>query len=232
MKLSLLSITFVLLSFSVLAKGSGNQAIKAYDEERVDEAFLDSLEDRFGKGKKFPEAYRPSFLIALSAYPELKETPIVLRRGDIRTSMLARPSPRTLLSPRTERRFRILIDTLDPASEGKLFNELPFQARIGIMAHELAHVLDYTRRDFGGILRYGIRYLFKPARKELEARTDRIAVERGFGWQLLAFKEHLRKEAELEPSYRRYKARIYLSHKDLRAILRDHPDYSFASAQR
>jgi hypothetical protein len=227
-------ILFIGLTFPLVlsAGGAGTEVERTYDKERIDAAYLDSLEDRFGIRKEVPEAYRRPFLIALSAYPELKHVRISVQEGDFRTTMAARPTPKSLLAPPHIRSYRIMVDTLDPASEGKLFKELPFQARIGIMAHELAHVLDYSQRGFAGILRYGVRYLFKGQREELEARTDRIAVERGFGWQLLAFKEHLRTKAELDPNYRAYKERVYLSHQELRSILREHPDYSPGVAER
>ncbi len=196
-----------------------------HPEERYDEVVLDSLERLFGDRKEVPRSYRRPFLIALSAYPELKKVPIRFVRGDLRTTMAARPVPGSLLAAPRARRFRILVDTLEPRADGKLFKELSLEARIGIMAHELAHILDYTDRGLGSLFHFGLRYLFKSSRRKIEARTDRIAVDRGFGWQLLAFKEHLAHCAELAPSYRHYKEQVYLSSDELFAIMEEHPDY-------
>ncbi len=226
MKRILFLTTFLFGVLVLQASDPGRPIRRSYEGIRGNEAYLDSLDRALGERKSVPERYRASFLIALSAYPELKSVPIRLEEGDLRTTMLAQPDPRTIFAPSHARRFRIAVDTLAPGSSGKLFSELPFEARIGIMAHELAHLLDYVKRDIGGLIRYGVRYLFKGSRKELEARTDRIAVDRGFGWQLLAFKKHLRTEAELSPSYRAYKKRVYLSHIELREILNEHSDYS------
>lgn len=211
--------------FALALSGPGSDVVRSYSEERFDEAYLDSLAGLYGVEGAVPESYRTPFLIAISAYPELQGVPIHFEEGDLKTSMAAQPVPSSLFGPRGERRYRILVDTLDPGSEGKLFSELPFDARIGIMAHELAHVLDYVDRDIGGLLQYGLRYVFEGSRKALEARTDRIAVDRGFGWQLLAFKAHLREKAELAPSYLAYKEKIYLSAEDLRGLLQEHSSY-------
>ncbi len=232
MKRSFCILVLLSLPFSLFSEGPGKEVKRSYHRDGIEEAYLDSIEEEFEMLKGVPESYRPSVLVALSAYPELRKFSIELKEADLRTTMVAQPVPGSLMTPRNDRRFRIMIDTLSPDSEGKLFEELPFEARIGVMAHELAHILDYSRMDLGGIFRYGVRYLFPSSRKELEARTDRIAVDRGFGWQLLAFKEHLRRKAELKPSYRDYKDRIYLSTKDLMTIMREHPEYAPRSAQR
>jgi hypothetical protein len=224
---------FLLLPFIVSANGGpDHEACRSYEDETPGRAYLDSIEEDWDI-HGIPEAYRSSFLIALSAYPELKGVPIRIREGDLKTTMAARPVPASLLGPPRGRAYRILMDTLAPASEGKLFRDLPFDARIGIMAHEFAHILEYSQRSLGGMIRYGARYLVREERKGIEARTDRIAVDRGFGWQLLAFKRYIREEAELSPSYRSYKEQVYLSSRDLRDILETHPSYAPpSSAQR
>ncbi len=199
--------------------------------EDYDEGVLDSLQELYGHKKEIPAAYRRSILIALSAYPELKEVPIRFREDAIRTTMLARPFLVSLLGDQRERRYKVLIDTLDPASEGKLFEELSLEARIGILAHELAHILDYEERGVGELILFGLRYAFPEERRRIEAKTDRRAVSRGFGWQLLAFKEQLDYCAELVPSYRAYKREIYLSCGDLVEILEKDPDYSIENVE-
>lgn len=232
MKQTILLILLFIGGLALEGFGLGKQVRRSYEDLRHNESYLDSLSAAFGEQRSVPQQYRASFLIALSAYPELKNVPIHVEEGDLRTTMLAQPDPRTIFAPAQARHFRIAVDTLSPGSSGKLFSELPFEARIGIMAHELAHVLDYVKRDLGELIRYGVRYIFKDSRKKLEARTDRIAVNRGFGWQLLAFKKHLRTEAELSPSYKAFKKEVYLSHQDLRGLLSEHPDYSLRAAQR
>ncbi|MFB6259988.1 MAG: ParB/RepB/Spo0J family partition protein, partial [Thiohalorhabdaceae bacterium] len=59
-----------------------------------------------------------------------QEVQKALEEGDLRTTMLAQPDPRTIFAPSHSRHFRIAVDTLAPRSEGKLFKELPFEARV------------------------------------------------------------------------------------------------------
>lgn len=223
-----IGILFPLLLFGT--NGPEREVRRSYEEWQGNEELLDSIEERWGIEQEVPATYRRSFLIALSAFPELQDVSIRFQEEDLKTSMAAQPVPTSLLGPRSDRAYRILVDTLARNSEGKLFKALDLDARIGIMAHELAHILDYVKRDIGGMIRYGVRYLSGAGRKDLEARTDRTAIDRGFGWQLLAFKEHLREEADLAPSYQAYKERIYLSHQDLRSVLDSHPDYNLSSS--
>jgi len=69
-------------------------------------------------------------------------------------------------------------------------HESPKEAVIGIIAHELAHQVSYKKRTFiseiGLIWNY---WLSVKKRRAVELETDEIAVQRGFGKELLADRE-------------------------------------------
>lgn len=217
----------LLMSFSSSAqKETEGEVCAVHPSEDYGNRTLDSLEEVYGINKRIPERIRRPVLIALSAYPELKDVPIEFKEASIPTTMAARPILSSLWGDQGKRCYRILIDTIDTRSKGKLFHELPFEGRIGIMAHELAHVLDYESQTPGELFTYALRYAFEGGRQKLEERTDRIAVKRGFGWQLLAFKDHLKYCAELNADYAEYKERVYLSYNELLRILEEDPRYA------
>lgn len=62
----------------------------------------------------------------------------------------------------------------------------PRDALIGLFAHELAHMVSYHRRSVLGRMSFIWNYYFsKAARRKVEHEADRIAIERGYGEELV-----------------------------------------------
>ena len=61
----------------------------------------------------------------------------------------------------------------------------------GMLAHELAHLESYSEMNFPGFLLFGVRYgLSEDFRTKTERETDMKAREKGYGEELLAFREY------------------------------------------
>ena len=142
---------------------------------------VDSLMEKYGNNKIFVDEFIEPALIALSYYPELKDVNIKFKYSKETTTMAARPAPLSLLSP--ERRYIILINARRDF-EGILLEDVPFNAQIGIIGHELAHIADYNNHNVWGIAGIYFRYLDNTRRALFEKEIDKATIERGLGWQL------------------------------------------------
>lgn len=150
--------------------------------ERLNTFTIDSLELLYGTNKELVKDYKEQCLLALSYYPELKEVKIKFkysRREN--TTMACRPSIRTFLGHR--RSYCILINK-NKHFEGIHLEHVPFNAQIGIISHEISHIVDYEISTIEEIIRIGISYLNKAKKKTYEHFIDLIVIEKGLGWQL------------------------------------------------
>jgi hypothetical protein len=163
----------------------------------------------------FEESFRSHFQEALAHFPELRDIHIRVRPAEIATSMTSRPHLRALVSKRKNREYLITVDTLDGNRPG-LFFRLTDSARIGLIGHELAHILDYHHHHLPGVAWKGMEYLLHRAR--LEHRTDRIAVQHGLRNYLQRYAE-----ASFDPEfagirYARFKKKYYYNSNELAGI--------------
>jgi hypothetical protein len=82
----------------------------------------------------------------------------------------------------------------------------------GVIAHELAHTLDYESRD---VLTLGLEYFFDE--QAFERRTDLVAIRRGYGRGLLAYR--IWQFRVLTPAQVREKKRIYYGPLEIALLL-------------
>jgi hypothetical protein len=159
---------------------------------------------------KFPKEYEAACLVALSHYPELKNEQIEFVYGKGAYSMAARPVPFTLLLNKKHRKYRIFINT-ESKNSGLLLPQVGFNAQVGIIGHELAHILDYSQKSSFRIICDGLGYLSKGFRAKYEKETDRIAIDRGLGWQLHEFSSKTQEDKNVPNYYKVYKVKTYMS---------------------
>ncbi len=168
---------------------------------------FDSL---YANNKHICDTFRTQILIALSYYPELKDAHIQFARRRIKTTMACRPKWSFFLKKREERVYLILINKRRRI-EGVLLRNVPFNAQIGVIGHELGHIVDYSQKGFIRIAGTAIGYLFIKYRKKLEATIDCIAIAHGLGWQVYDFADFVMNRSNAPKSYKRYKRKNYLS---------------------
>lgn len=198
---------------------------KSIDKELFDQQ-IEELKLKFGHHKKLPAGFELPCLIALSRYPELAHVKIEFVFKKIATTMAARPCSNVLFRKGGNRDYRIFINTDAEKIKGVLLHQVPFNAQVGIIGHELAHILDYESKSAGGLVVTGIRYVSKKFRSRMEKETDQIAIQRGFGWQLYAFTDYLFTCKEVPASYLEYKKKVYYCPKDFLNMLKRNPQYS------
>jgi len=180
---------------------------------------------KFSINKQIPKVMEMQILMALSHYPELKDTHIrFLFTQQLKGSiMAARPVIRTLLGPRHKRVYDILISpvfklqhTIEP------IHQVEDDVLVGWIGHELGHLMDYERRHTWSIAKFGLLYwLSKSYIRKAERVADTFAVNRGMGNFILATKQFILGHSGLSTRYKNKIARLYLSPDDILKLVKE-----------
>jgi hypothetical protein len=164
-----------------------------------------------------------AFRKAMTFFPELCGVDIRLQYGNIRTSMAAPPRILSVFNRRHNRTYRMIVNGNPEREQTQLLYAIPFNAKVGIMGHELAHILDYASRSGLQLTWMGIRYSGKKYRREFERQTDLATIERGLGWQLYHFSYFLAYQADIDEEYRQYKLDIYMKPEEILEMIQTPP---------
>jgi hypothetical protein len=156
------------------------------------EQAIDSLE-KFRNKKEIPQQYEKPILIALSHFPELKDVHIVFKIKKARTGLATKPDFAGVFQRKDHRTYIITIsnetiDTLRPL----LLQNLTFEQQVGVIGHELSHVVDFNSKNFPQTIGVGIGHISKRYLDKMEFNTDRICIRHGLGKYLLAYSKHVR----------------------------------------
>lgn len=175
--------------------------------------YYDSLKLNFGKNKKLVEGFELQSLIALSYYPELKNVPITFRYYNIRTTMEVRPEYFSAI--KDDNRKYIIFISKNTHTEGVLLKDVSFNAQIGVIGHELAHILDYESRTVKSLFGLALDYLIIKNHAKYERSIDELTIKRGLGWQELEFADFVENKSLATASYKHFKKINYLSSSEI-----------------
>ena len=156
------------------------------------EPVIDSVPE-FGNKKEIPKQFEKPILTALSYFPELKNVHIVFRIKKAYSSLTTKPNFAGVFKRKDHRTYIITIsnetiDTLRPL----LLQNLTFEQQVGVIGHELSHVVDFNSKNFPQTLGVGIGHISKKYLDKMEFNTDRICIQHGLGKYLLAYSKHVR----------------------------------------
>lgn len=158
-----------------------------------------ALKQIVGKNKKIPSQYEEQILIALSYFPELADTRIKFRFKHVNTSFSTRPSILSVFKRNSHRKY---IVTISDSSEVILvplqLKNLPYNAQIGVLGHELTHASDFNTKNSFGLLRVAFGNLSDKFLDRLERKTDSLCIAHGLGYQLLAWSSFIRNTMHTE----------------------------------
>ncbi|MGL5317686.1 MAG: hypothetical protein ACRC9Q_03200 [Bacteroidales bacterium] len=174
---------------------------------RLSSDSMNTLREEYGKNKVYPQEYEEQFLIALSHFPQLKEVHIHLIFDHEKTTMSARPKIASLFCK--DRKYNIRINNAK-SFEGILLEDVPFNAQIGVIGHELAHIVDYEQKSFAQIIGTGLGYLTGKYKRRLEHYIDNQTIMHGLGWQLLEWAQYSMHEDNASEKYIQFKKRVYM----------------------
>ncbi len=159
-----------------------NNAVREYVEQEQ-RGNYETLYAKFGNNKKLPEGFELQALLALSHYPELRDTKIDFIVADVSIPLSSRPHWSSMLRSAKRRTYQVIIDSeLAGPREALLLRNQPFNAQVGILGHELAHTVYYLDRSFFGIVGNALCQ-FSDCRIRFERATDRRLIDYGLGWQ-------------------------------------------------
>ena len=143
--------------------------------------------------KIIPEEFRLSILTALTHFPELKNLSVRVRMKQAYTPLSTKPAFWSMIKRKSKRTYIITISnkTLDTLSH-LLYENLNLEERIGIMGHELSHVVDFDSKNFFQSTVNAISHLSKRYLDRMEFHTDSICINHGLGKYLEAYSLHVR----------------------------------------
>jgi hypothetical protein len=164
---------------------------------------LDSLKGIIGDNKGLPEGFEVAGAIAFSAYPELKDVEIKMVLINGGAPMESRPEIKTLFGPHKDRRYLVLLNDERPSYfEPILLRSLPLDAQVGILAHELGHIVYYEQLNLLQFGKWGLDYIRKDDfRAKHERSTDLMPVYHGLGSQIYQYAYFVRKDSTCRTFY-------------------------------
>jgi len=143
--------------------------------------------------KKLPAGYEQETMAALSCFPELQKVPIKFRIAHSYSALRTRPTVMSMFLPKGYRSYVIFISNktisnITPIS----FQNLPGEARIGVIGHELSHVVDFNQKSTWRSLQVALRHFSIRYMDSLEYHTDKICIDHGLGLRLYAWSRFVR----------------------------------------
>ena len=194
---------------------------------------FEQLRASFGQHKKYPPQYEKEILTALSFYPEIQENRVdfVLRRGYAPLS--SRPTFGGLFRSARHRKYKVFISTGSGGGwDSIILAHAPYDARIGVLGHEISHVLNFSRMSGTQLAWLGVSHVSKTYMNRFEFRTDSLCIAQGMGDYLYAMSIHARKSfgatdpEQLQVTARKSNyAERYMGPASIRLYMSDHPPY-------
>ena len=204
----------ICISLLTLALARPREEVKSHipDNQYVADDFssyqLDSVKNCFNNVEILPE-YKDVILTVLAYYPDLKDIKIKFVYSSESTTMASRPDISSLLIG--ERAYNVFVNN-DTAFEGILLTDVPREAQIGVIAHELAHILQYESYDTMGIIQLALMLADDKSKRLFERETDERTISRGFGEYLKAWAQYSMYDSpKATQEYKEFKKRIYMS---------------------
>ncbi len=193
--------------------------------EQLDEAYYQSqladLQTKFGQNKTIDTDYLLPCLTALSFYPELKEVDIRFIQMKKGATMTAAPAANFPFKRNNKRVYKIRIKDAGEESNGIIAkNHLSFNALVGVIGHELAHIADYHEKNKWQLFKVGFQQLSAKKVQEFERDTDILAVEHGLIYQLIEFQTYVLTQIDI-PRFQERRKTNYLSLDELHAYLKE-----------
>ena len=125
---------------------------------------------------------------------------------------------------RKNRQYRILLnDAQDTFFDPILLRALPFDAQVGILAHELGHVVYYHQLNIFKMGKWGLRYLRSDEfRATHERTTDLMPVYHGLGSQIYQYAYYVRNDSTCKEFYAEEKGfmdKYYMTDRELLEVI-------------
>ncbi len=182
---------------------------------------LDSLRDIYSYKKTFLPKFETEILSVLSYYPELDSTKIIFKEAKIKASLNARPTVGSLLFRKRSKRTYIIRIKPNTGDSIATLDQVGFNGAVGVLGHELNHIIDYSNRSVFGIIGRLFNYTNKKGKRYYEGEIDRMTVEKGLGWQLYDWVDYVLNRSNAKVKYKAYKKAVYYSPEEVITIIKE-----------
>ena len=164
------------------------------DTTSISTAHLTDLKNQFGKNKKYAPEYEKLVLPALSFFPQLKDYRVTFKVRNHGAPLSTRPSFGSMFRHARKREYMVFISA-DTSTEWKAIqlNRVPVMAQLGIIGHELSHIIEFKEKNTFGILGLGINHISTRYMNKFEFQADSICISQGMGDYLLVWATHARR---------------------------------------
>jgi hypothetical protein len=144
--------------------------------------------------KKIPKKYREVILKALSHYPELQKVRIRFRLAKRHPVPYGtRPGKLSFFKAPENRTYVItLLEKARKPTKKALFKNLPPEAQLGALGHELAHVVQFKDLSRSQLARTCLLFTSMYQRRQIERDADIKTIEHGLGSELHAHAVYIR----------------------------------------
>ncbi|MFN7118314.1 MAG: hypothetical protein ACK4TA_16050 [Saprospiraceae bacterium] len=213
-------------------KPSTRTPIRQIDSLFYAQRFVDYKKE-FGKKKVLLPGFELQTLLALSYYPELRDVEIQFIYKKAWIPLSSRPYLPSMFQKRDKWIYRIIVSSESAAGmEPILLKNLPFNAQVGILAHELGHTLHYQKYGFWQMLKFALLYAFDADfRATHERSTDEQVVYHSLGWQLFDYAKFVRTDPSTVAGYESSKDfldKYYLTPANVMEVMNQVPNYGAA----
>ena len=138
--------------------------------------------------------------------------------------MQAQPTPNFIFKRKNKRAYCIFVND-NPELTGINYQDLSFNALVGWIGHEFAHLIDYSSMNNRELLGFIATYVFdKREMRKTERQADKETIKRGLGIQLLDGVVFFEKNEKVSKRYRKRKKKNYLSEEEIIADIKRNCD--------
>jgi hypothetical protein len=153
---------------------------------------FDRLLKEYGEHKVMPAGLEKQIIYALSFFPELAKAKIKFRLKKSKGGIIAtQPTVGSLLRRSSKRTYVVIINDSIAGRKVPLFAKGDVNGQVGILGHELCHIIYFNNSTGFGLLGLAIAHVSKSYMDRFEHNTDSMDIERGLGYQLIAWNNYL-----------------------------------------
>ncbi|WP_373493867.1 hypothetical protein [Aquiflexum sp.] len=169
------------------------------------------------KNKAIPFAILDPVLKALSYFPELDEVDISFEFKEKISGAVMQAQPKIFslfVDGKENRKYKVKITRELAFYNGDVLpiEEVPYDALVGWIGHELGHIMDYLDRSSTDMMHFGARYFMSKQKvTEAELTADGYAIGCGMGHQILANKNYILDNDGFEDNYKDKIRTLYMS---------------------
>jgi hypothetical protein len=144
---------------------------------------------------------------ALAFFPELQHLKIIFRTKKTKTPFTSRPTALSIFKKPSKRTYLITISAQSiPMLNGIIKDSLSHKAQVGVLGHELSHIVEYNTKGTWWFIKLLARHLSTRAMDVFEYNTDYRTIQHGMGNYLLAWSTEVRQKLKVT-SFNRSKSK-------------------------